>query len=322
MLRERLHVPTSSLLQAISIVDEETIWISGHDASFVRTINGGTDWELFQHPTEDSLQFRDIHAFDQQQAILMSAGKGSLSRIYGFDQDAIWSTHFIMEDTAGFLDCMDFWDEKRGVAYGDSFDGYPYILLTVDGGISWQRADKSSLPKAGKGEGGFAASGTCVTTGEGGRAWIATGAGNNCRILLSSDYGKTWNFVDSPLTKGKVAGNTSVSFNGSHGFVVGGDLLKPNEYTDNCAFSEDGGYTWRLTNQPNTPGAFYGGAITKFNQVHFSFACGPNGLDYTKDLGENWVTLDTLNYWAVSFMNQYGYAVGKGGNILKITLKK
>jgi photosystem II stability/assembly factor-like uncharacterized protein len=318
---ELLESPTEALLQAISIVDENTIWISGHDGSFVRTNDGGESWDLFSHPTGDTLQFRDIYAFDAKKAILMSAGPGPLSRIFTFSAPDQWEQNFVMQDSLGFLDCIEFWDDKRGIAYGDAIDNYPYILLTSDGGKSWSRADTTNMPSSGKGEGGFAASGTCVSSGANGKAWIATGANGNCRFLITEDYGHTWVSIDSPLAKGEAAGNTSVSFIGHTGFVTGGDLLISDEYTDNCAFSNDGGKSWTLSSQPITKGAFYGGTITKVDNHYFTFACGPNGLDYTSDLGQTWTNIDTLNYWAVSMKGKTGYASGRDGKILRISLQ-
>ncbi|MEQ6168190.1 hypothetical protein AAOE16_13435 [Ekhidna sp. MALMAid0563] len=318
---EPLDSPTSSLLQAISIVDENTTWISGHDATFVLTKDGGDSWELFNHPTGDSLQFRDVYGFNSEKAILMSAGPGPLSRIFTFTAPDQWEENFVMEDSLGFLDCIDFWDDERGIAYGDAIDNYPYILLTADGGKTWSRADSTNMPRAGKGEGGFAASGTCVTTGENGKAWIATGAGGNCRFLITEDYGQSWKVVSSPLITGEAAGNTSVSFMGDIGVVTGGDLLKPTEYTENCAFSTDGGDSWTLANQPQTAGAFYGSAITEVSEQTFAFACGPNGIDYTKDMGQTWINLDTANYWAVGMKGNIGYASGTDGKILRISLQ-
>jgi photosystem II stability/assembly factor-like uncharacterized protein len=318
---ELLDSPTETLLQAISMVDENTTWISGHGGSFVRTNDGGESWDLFSHPTGDTLQFRDIYAFDTKKAILMSAGPGSLSRIFTFSAPDKWVENFVMQDSLGFLDCIDFWDDQRGIAYGDAIDNYPYILLTSNGGKRWSRADTTNMPSSGKGEGGFAASGTCVSTGENGKAWIGTGAGGNCRFLITEDYGHTWVAVDSPLAKGEAAGNTSVSFVGETGFVTGGDLLISDEYTENCAFSNDGGNSWTLSSHPMTKGALYGGAITKFGNHYFTFACGPNGLDYTNDLGQTWTNLDTLNYWAVSMKGKTGYASGRDGKILRISLQ-
>ncbi len=318
---EPLDSPTNSLMQAISIVDDQTIWISGHSGSFMRSLSGGESWELFTHPTGDTLQFRDVYGFDSGKAILMSAGPGSLSRIFTFTAPDQWTENFVMEDSLGFLDCIDFWDDQRGIAYGDAIDKYPYILLTSDGGQTWMRADSANMPQAGKGEGGFAASGTCVTTAENGKAWIATGAGGNCRFLVTENYGRSWSETNSPLITGEAAGNTSVSFAGEVGVVTGGDLLKPSEYTDNTAFSRDGGITWKLGRQPQTVGAFYGSAITKVGDHIFAFACGPKGLDYTSDLGQTWTNLDTLNYWALSMEGNIGYASGTNGKILRISLQ-
>ena len=318
---ERIEAPTSTLLQAISIVDESTVWISGHDASFVRSVDGGVQWDVFQHPTIDSLQFRDIHAFDQGKAVLMSAGPGSLSRIFTFEAPKSWQENFVMQDSLGFLDCIAFWDAANGIAYGDAIDRYPYVLLTKDGGQSWQRADTTRMPLAGDGEGGFAASGTCVTTGQDGKAWIATGAAGNSRFLITEDYGSTWKSVSSPIVKGEAAGNTSVTFVGEVGFAVGGDLLQSDSHTENCAFSEDGGLSWKVASQPQTSGAFYGGALTNVQNQYFAFACGPKGFDYSADFGASWTTLDTLNYWAVGFHENIGFASGTEGKILKISLQ-
>ncbi len=320
-LLQKLDSPTESLLQAISIVVNQTVWISGHNASFVRSTDGGQSWQLFTHPTGDTLQFRDVHAFDANKVVLMSAGSGPLSRIFTFSEGSNWEENFVMEDSLGFLNSIDFWDTQNGIAYGDAIDEYPYILLTKNGGKSWERAPTENMPKAGEGEGGFAASGTCVTVGENGKAWIATGANGNSRVLITGDFGLTWEAVESPVVRGEAAGNTSVSFEGENGFITGGDITQQDIYTENCAFSNDGGKTWTLTQNPKTTGAFYGGSISQVGEDIFTFACGPKGLDYTSDLGQTWTNLDTLDYWAVAFKENIGFVSGRNGTILKITLQ-
>lgn len=317
---EQLNSPTTSLVQAISIVDDKTVWISGHQASVVRSLNQGQTWELFQHPTGDTLQFRDIYAFDEEKAILMSAGPGPLSRLFTFQAPDKWEENFMMQDSMGFLDCIDFWDSQNGIAYGDAIDNYPYILLTQNGGQSWSRADTTGMPKAREGEGGFAASGTCVTTGQNGNAWIATGAGGNARIISTKDYGRTWRVIDSPVEKGEFAGHTSISFQDEIGFITGGDLSRSDEYADNCAYSFDKGDSWTLSNHPQTKGAFYGGSLTFSQQRYFTFICSPKGIDYSVDFGKTWNNIDTANYWAITFAGNIGYASGTDGKILKITL--
>ena len=39
----------------------------------------------------------------------------------------------------GFLDSIEFWDKKNGIAIGDPINGKFDILLTIDGGNSWNK---------------------------------------------------------------------------------------------------------------------------------------------------------------------------------------
>ncbi|MEM6643214.1 MAG: hypothetical protein AAF616_09565 [Bacteroidota bacterium] len=316
---QHLQAPSTALFQAVSMINENSIWVSGHQGSVIRSVDSGTTWDLYQF-VNDSLEFRDIHGINAEKAVVMSAGPGSSSRIYTFQTPGTWKENFIMPDSLGFLDCMDFWD-ARGIAYGDAIDKYPYILLTRDGGDSWYRADTSNIPKAGIGEGGFAASGDCVTVQDGGKAWIATGAGGNARFLVSEDYGSTWKSISSPMVKGEAAGHTAVVFEGQTGFATGGDLMQADSYTDNCIFTENGGISWSLASKPNNTGAFYGADIVKTGNKHFTFICGPAGVEYSDNFENNWRTLDTLNFWAVDFYNNVGFASGTNGKILRLEIQ-
>jgi photosystem II stability/assembly factor-like uncharacterized protein len=83
----------------------------------------------------------------------------------------------------------------------------------------------------------------------------------------------------------------------------------------NCAFSTDGGKTWNETARPITKGAFYGGSYIE----GIALACGPNGLDYTTDMGQTWTQLDSANYWAINMHSSgIGWASGRGGRVVKI----
>ena len=81
------------------------------------------------------------------------------------------------DDPASFLNCMDFWEDGKGVAFGDVIDGKIMILLTEDFGKTWRQAAPENIPDALEGEVGFAASGTSLVTEEGGKAWIGLGGG-------------------------------------------------------------------------------------------------------------------------------------------------
>lgn len=312
---------TGSLLQAISIIDAKTAWISGHEATFLRTIDGGKSWEAFKHES-DTLQFRDLHAIDEDNIILMSAGPGAASRIFRFSTAYGWKETYVMDHPEGFLNTIEFWDDEKGLAFGDSFNGHLFVLKTTDGGNTWYRIDPKKIPPAGKGEGGFAASGTCITTLPGGKAWIATGAGGNARVLSTTDFGETWKSIDTPMPKGPMAGTFSIRMATEQlGTLSGGDLEKESP-SDHLALTEDGGETWQLVKEPVIKGTLYGSDLVQLKDQWYWFICGPNGMDYSTNLGETWQNLDTLNYWAIDLHpNGYGYAVGKGGNIIRIDLQ-
>lgn len=311
---------TEALLQAISIVDENTTWVSGHKATFLRTKDGGQSWETFQYAQADSLQFRDLHAFDAENIILMSAGPGKKSQILLFNPATGYELTYLMEDSLGFLNTIEFWDSEKGLAFGDSYNGQLFIMKTVDGGKSWTRVDPATLPAAGEGEGGFAASGTCIATRPGGKAWIGTGAGGNSRVLYTADYGSSWAEYPVPTIKGDAAGITSIHMiTDDIGSIVGGDLAITDAYTNNIATTTDGGKTWQLAGQPITKGAFYGSDLISAGDGYLLIASGPNGIDYSLDFGKSFVNLDTTNYWAVNLTEQgFGFATGPKGKILKI----
>lgn len=312
---------TNALLQAISIVDKNVAWVSGHQATFIRTTDGGINWRPFRY-SNDTLQFRDIHAFDHTEAVIMSAGPGKLSRIFKFSDLSGFREVYVMPHEEGFLNTIEFWENGKGLAFGDSFNGELFVMITNDKGETWERIDPSVLPPAGAGEGGFAASGACVSLLPGGRAWIGTGAGGNSRVLFTDNFGRTWSDYEVPIVKGDAAGITSIHMvDLSTGLIVGGDLAKTDEYTDNVAITRDGGKTWQLAGQPITKGAFYGSDIIPWKKGFLMIACGPKGMDYSDDVGLTYTNLDTLNYWAVDLHKTgFGYVAGTDGKLVKLTL--
>src|SRR5436305_13580485 len=76
---------------------------------------------------------------------------------------------------------------------------------------------------AAPGEFAFAASGECLTTDHGHRAWFGSG-GAAARVFRSDDRGVTWTVAPTPLQAGPTAGINALDFNGQQrGIAVGGD---------------------------------------------------------------------------------------------------
>jgi photosystem II stability/assembly factor-like uncharacterized protein len=312
---------TDVLLQAVSAVDENIVWVSGHGGTWARTLDGGATWTARVMEGADTLQFRDVHALDADRAWLLSAGSGELSRIYRTqDGGETWELQFLNPEPEGFYDCLEFRDEEHGIVYGDAVDGELRILRTRDGGNTWEYTRSLDIPPALAGEGGFAASGTCVALGPGGRAWIGTGAADTARVLATLDEGRTWTAVTAPLPAGEAAGIFTVAFRDSlHGVILGGDLARPDEHTDNVAVTSDGGASWSLAGRPVLPGAVYGAAYVSGAPTPTLVAVGPHGADWSADEGATWSRADTVAYWGLDIASPAaGWLVGPEGRIVRI----
>ncbi|HZQ42142.1 MAG TPA: hypothetical protein VFA99_02775, partial [Acidobacteriaceae bacterium] len=74
---------TTADLRGIDNVGGGVAWASGSDGTILRTEDAGFVWQLCSKPPGgEHLDFRAIQAFDNNTAIVMSSGKGALSRLY------------------------------------------------------------------------------------------------------------------------------------------------------------------------------------------------------------------------------------------------
>ena len=315
---------TTVLLQAVSVVDDRVVWVSGHGATFARTVDGGETWVPGVVPGPDTLQFRDVYAVSAETAYLLSAGPGDMSRIYKTtDAGQSWTLQFSNTDPRAFFDCMDFWDADRGLAFSDAVDGRLVIIRTGDGGENWTPVSPDAIPVAAGTEGGFAASGTCLVTRGEQDAWIGTGAGDAARVYHTADGGTTWSVVETPIVGGAgTTGITTLAFDDElGGFALGGDIGQPTMRTDNVAITSDGGASWTLAGRPVFSGAVYGASVVP-GLPQAVVAVGPGGMDFSLDNATTWTSLDTLSYWSVGFASpQAGWAVGPAGRITKIRVR-
>ena len=303
---------TTASLRGISVVNAQTAWASGTAGTWLRTLDGGTTWQTGHVPDADKLDFRDIEAFSADHAILMSIGPGESSRIYRTtDGGSNWTMTFKNPEAQGFFDAIAFWDAKRGILMGDPVGGQLYAALTDDGGLTWHRV---TMPPAREGEGAFAASGTCLTTGRNGKAWIVSGGTGGSRVYRSSDWGKTWAVSEAPIRHEKAAsGIFSIAFfDDLTGVVTGGDYSAPKEDRDNFAVTMDGGKTWQAAPGPKG----YRSAIQYVPGTKRLFAAGTTGVDESPDGGRTWKPAAEGNFNALGFASTgEGWAVGPKGVI-------
>jgi photosystem II stability/assembly factor-like uncharacterized protein len=308
---------TDVLLQAVSPVDDRTVWISGHGGTWGLTLDGGAQWSVGVVPGASELEFRDVEGFTASSAVLLAAGPGDRSRLYRTDDGgASWTETWIMTEPDGFLDCMDFVDADRGFAYGDAVNGQLYLLESVDGGRSWNRVGAARLPAALENEGGFAASGDCVATSPEGAVMVATGNGPRPRLVRSDDNGRSWRVSPLPVTAGPSAGATAIGIEGDgFAWVVGGAIGDPLPGA-RVATSSDGGTTWAPAPDPPVEGPLYGADVSHTPDRRTLVVVGPGGIAATSDGGVTWQGLHADSHWAVAFAPKgVGWAVGPQGRV-------
>lgn len=313
---------TSVRLRGVSAVNGRIAWASGANGTYARTTDGGRTWQTGQVPGAAELDFRDVDAFDADTAYLLAIGEGERSRIYKTtDSGRNWTLQFQNRRNGAFYDCMAFWDAVHGIAMSDPVDGRFLVIKTVDGGRTWQEIDVAGMPRALEGEGGFAASGTCVAVGGKSDAWFGTGGPAGGRVFRSKDGGRTWQAAPAPLASGKSAGVFSLAFQGSAGAVVGGDYTKEQEPQGSAAVTNDGGRTWRALDAEARPGGYRSCvAYVPATKGRKLIAVGPSGSDYSLDGGRTWRPLGAEGFHALSIAprGDTAWAVGENGRVARL----
>jgi photosystem II stability/assembly factor-like uncharacterized protein len=310
---------TSVRLRGVSAVNSKVAWASGDKGTYARTLDGGESWQSATVPGASTLDFRDVDAFDEKTAYLLSIGEGEKSRIYKtVDGGASWTLQFKNNRASAFFDAMAFWDRDHGIALSDPVDGRFLIITTSDGGATWKEMPSDQMPLALSGEGAFAASGTCIAVQGRMNVWFGTGGPMGARVFRSSDGGRTWTVAATPLISDKTAGVFSIVFrDAKHGVVVGGDYTKEEVAERGAALTVDGGKSWRLIKGSGPNGYRSCVAIVKERSAGMLVATGPSGSEYSLDGGESWVKIGEDGYHSVSFAasSGEGWAVGENGRI-------
>lgn len=314
--------PTEVELRGLSVISPNVVWASGQRGTVVHTLDGGVTWLRDTIPGAGALDLRAIAATSPATAHAISIGDSS--RVYRTaDGGRTWSVRWSATRKGTFLDAIRFWDARHGIAMSDPVGGKLLVIVTDDGGDTWQEIPAERLPPALEGEGGFAASGTCLAVQGETDAWIATGGASSARIFHTSDRGRTWTVHDTPLRAGVAsAGVFSVAFRDArHGTISGGDYQKPDLRGRNLATTTDGGRSWTLTDSATSPAGYRSAvAYVPGTRAHTLVAVGLTGTDVSTDDGRSWTSVDSTAYNSVAFASPTaGWAVGPKGRIARWT---
>jgi photosystem II stability/assembly factor-like uncharacterized protein len=292
----------SAGLRGVHALGNGIAWASGTGGTVLRTTDDGAHWQHCAMPPDAAaLDFRGVQAFDANTAIVMSSGKGKLSRLYKTtDACRTWRLVFTNPDPEGFWDAIQFAPQKQdepprmGLLYGDPVNGRFAGFISKDSGDNWGRSE--DVPSAREGEGLFAASNSSLLD-RNNALLIVTGSPSGSRCLVGNPHG-SGGFVggDIPLTSSESAGAFSVATSLPDGtgspigilVAVGGDYGKPDASEGTAAYSTDGGLHWKAAT--TTPHGYRSSVAYDSNHKAW-IAVGPNGTDISTDDGRNWRAL-------------------------------
>jgi photosystem II stability/assembly factor-like uncharacterized protein len=299
-------------LRGVSVTQMRTggyaMWLSGTKGTVLRSPDEGKSWQQLKVDGAADLDFRDIEAFGDRVAYLMSSGDGDKSRIYKTtDGGQTWSLQFTDKRTGFFLDSLACESIDRCFALSDPVDG-KFLVLSTDDGQHWIELPRDKMPAALPSEGAFAASGTSIASC-GGQIFFGTG-GPAARLFRSADRGLSWTATETPMASGNPSsGIFSIACHGRSVVAVGGDYKDPAAASKVAIYSKDSGATWRLAEQQ--PGG-YRSAVVFLSDGHV-LTVGPSGSDLSHDSGVHWARADSLNLNAVSVVGDASCSVGPKG---------
>lgn len=338
---------STASLRGIASVGGGIAWASGSGGTVLRTENGGSAWQTCAQPTGAAkLDFRGIQAWDENTAIVMSAGPGELSRLYKTtDGCRSWTLLLTNHEKDGFWDAVQFTDRQHGTLVGDPVDGHFVLLTTADGGTTWTppHAEPSD---AVSGQSIFAASNSSLLLRSPSSRAFCTGGPAGAMVVEQSigpqageaGPGKT-GFGNAAsreelvnFSKSESSGCFSLAENrDNQGSVVavGGDYAHPEERENTAwttAIREDvenkAHPLFRFSPAKTKPGG-YRSAVAYDPQRKAWIAVGPGGTDLSMDDGQTWRALTPGRQDAADADKQWNalslpFAVGPHGRIGKL----
>lgn len=317
---EEFPITEKSSIRAIKAIDENTFYFTGSNGKFGYSLNGGKSINIKTVRHQDSIipNFRSI-AFNGKDFFILSIGNPAL--LYKYTKKDFELVYKEVHEKV-FYDAITFLkDNKHGIAVGDPTDNCASILLTEDGGKTWNKLSCKDAPLFENGEAFFAASNTNIATVNN-TIWIASG-GKKANVYKSLDYGKTWNNYSTPIIQGLATqGIYSIDFaNENFGIAIGGDYTKPNANIANKAITLDGGKTWQLVSEsaePNYKSCIQYVPNTNGQEI---FAVGKTGVSFSNDGGNSFQKVSNEAYYTIQFVNKNIAWLSGNNKIGKLILK-
>ena len=302
-------------IRGLSIVNDKTAWISGSNGYIAITNDAGTTWEWQQIKGYEKSEFRDIEAFSDKEAVIMSSGTPALV-LKTIDGGKSWQEKYIKTDSAYFFDAIDFIGDRHGYILGDPIKNRFLIMETKNGGETWEEI--KNAPNALPGEAAFAASGTCLRLSKNGTICIVSG-GRSSRMIILSPNDNKWKYADLPIVHGKSSeGAFSLAIEKNTGIIVGGDYAIDTKTDFTTALYTIQPYL-KFSVPLKSPEGFQ--SCVEHISDNICLSTGTSGSNLTTDGGKTWKRIDGTSF-NVCRKAKAGKLVLLAGNDGKIAIFK
>ena len=320
-----VHIETifedSLSIRAIEPMSTDQVWFAANNGK-IGLIDAKVP-KLANISYGDSLlHFRAIASTKDAVFVLSVANPGVLYKI-GHNGSEATNIEEVYVETGEkvFYDAMAFWNDKEGIAMGDPTSNCLSVIITRDGGNTWNKLSCDVLPEVASGEAAFAASNSNIAL-YGDHVWIVSG-GKRARVFYSADKGEHWEVFNTPILQGSaMTGIYSVDFyDDKLGVIFGGDWDKKEFNEGNKAITTDGGKTWNLISNGKGPGYRSSVRFVPNSNGYGIVAVGSPGISYSSDRGESWKELSQEGFYAIEFVNDtLAFASGRN-RISKLRFK-
>jgi photosystem II stability/assembly factor-like uncharacterized protein len=310
-------------LRGLAVPSEKVIWASGSKGSIALSVDGGNTFNWSQVQGYENRDFRAIHAWNEQEAIIVAVAAPAVI-LKTIDGGAHWNKVYENKDTSMFLDAIVFKNVNEGTVIGDPIEGTIFLLHTSDKGAHWRKADNSFWKsKVQDGEAFFASSNSnivhdfqstfLVTGGTKSRLWI-DGVAMNIPIIQGANS--------------TGANSISISPNSNHLIIAGGDFNKPNEVNTNFVKLDRYKYP-NSSNKHLSPSTYFWKVDKKVSNLNgyksslaylsnkSIIACGTSGVDISKNAGKTWQNISKESFHVLKIQpnTKSAFLAGSGGRI-------
>ncbi len=317
---DTFHVAGSSI-RAIEVVGGSSLWFAGSQGKYGRIHKGSLSVDSLSHGGK-TIHFRAIAATGKDVFLLSIEDPALLYRIKGHAVNSEPELVYRESHPNVFYDAMTFFDGNNGIAMGDPTDNCLSVILTHDGGLTWEKLPCTSIPETQEGEAAFAASNSNVAV-SGNRAWMVTG-GRSARVFKSEDLGRTWKVHDSPMQQGgNMTGIFTVDFyDYKQGIAMGGNWEAKSDRRATAAITTDGGINWKLVPENQAPGYISCVRYVPGSGGKELVAVSTQGIFYSATGGSHWRQLSDRGFYSIRFADAETAWLSAEQMILKIKLKR